>query len=58
MTKDELKDYLIDECEYSFEEVEEMSDYEMFDNYLTYNGIIGYTDDIVSVYKAAFGENK
>lgn len=54
MTKDELQDYLIYEAEYSEEEVMCMSDYELVDNYLQYNGIFGYTNDILEVVEAAY----
>ena len=47
MTKEELKEYLVDEAEFSEEEVDNMSDYELFDSYLKWNGIIGWTYDIV-----------
>lgn len=49
MTKKELKEYLVDEAEYSEKYVENMSDYELFDAWLKYNGIIGYTCDIIDV---------
>ena len=54
MTKEELKEYLVEEAEYSQEEVDNMSDYELVDNYLIYEGIIGYTQDIIDVVAAAF----
>ena len=54
MTKGELQNYLIEEAEYEEEEVLAMSDYELVDNYLIYNGIIGYTGDIIDVIKAAY----
>ena len=47
MTKEELKEYLVDEAKFSEEEVDNMSDYELFDSYLKWNGIIGWTYDIV-----------
>ena len=49
MTKKELKEYLVDEAEYSEERVNKMSNYELFDAWLRYNGIIGFTDDIIDV---------
>lgn len=52
MTKDNLINYLINEAEYSIDDVMRMGDYELLDAYLTYNGIIGFTDDIVDVIKA------
>ena len=57
MTKEELKEYLVYEAEYSQEEVDNMSDYELVDNYLSYEGIICYTQDILDVVAAAFGFN-
>ena len=58
MTKEELKEYLVYEAEYSQEKVDNMSDYELVDNYLIYEGIIGYTQDILDVVAAAFGFNR
>lgn len=58
MTKEELKEYLVEEAEYSQEKVDNMSDYELVDNYLTYEGIIGYTQDILDAVAAAFGFNR
>lgn len=49
MTKKELKEYLVDEAEYSVQYVGNMTDYELFDAWLKWNGIIGYTDDIIDV---------
>lgn len=49
MTKEELKEYLVDEAEYSEEHVETMSDFELFDAWLKWNGIIGFTWDIIDV---------
>lgn len=57
MTKEELKEYLVEEAEYSQEEVDNMSNYELVDNYLTYEGIVGYTQDILDAVAAAFGFN-
>lgn len=47
MTKEELKDYLISEAEYTQEEVDNMSDRDLFDKYLIYEGIINFTDNII-----------
>lgn len=55
MTKEELKEYLVEEAEYSQEEVDYMSNYELVNNYLIYEGIVGYTQDILDVVAAAFG---
>lgn len=51
MNKEDLKDYLVYEAEYSEERVNDMSDFELFDVWLRYNGIIGYTYDIVDLVK-------
>lgn len=53
----DLKNVLIDDCEYRPERVEDMSRYEMFDRYLKYFGIIGYTDDIIEQLSNATGVN-
>ena len=55
MTKQELKNYLIDECEYTKSRVERMSAMDMVDRYLRNNGIDDFTEDIVCVVEAAFG---
>ena len=52
---DELKSELIDYCEFTEEEVDAMSRYEMFDEWLQYNGIVGYTDDIIKALSCATG---
>lgn len=49
MTTDELKSYLIDEAEYEAESVESMTKSELLDAYLQYEGIIGYTYDILDI---------
>ena len=53
----DLKNELVDFCEYTPERVEDMTRYEMFDRYLKYNGIIGYTDDIIEQLSNATGVN-
>lgn len=58
MTKEELKEYLVEEAEYSQEEVDNMSNYELVDNYLIYEGIIGYTQGILDIVAAAFDFNR
>ena len=49
MTTDELKSYLVDEAEYEAESVEAMTKSELLDAYLQYEGIIGYTYDILDI---------
>jgi len=56
MTKEELKDYLVCEAGYSDEEVKSMTDFDLVDAYLTWEGIIGYTEIIVDVVRHAFGD--
>lgn len=56
MTREELKDYLVYEAEHTEAEVESMTDFELVDAYLTWNGIIGYTEDIIDVVRHAFGD--
>ena len=56
MTKEELKAYLISEGAETEEAVESMSDWDLFDRYLTWNGLIGWTDNIIDAYKAAFDQ--
>ena len=51
----ELQDYLIEEAEYNEERVKRMSKYQLVDAYLKYNGIIGYTRDILEVVECAYG---
>jgi len=53
----DLKNDLIDYCECTEEEVAEMNRYEMVDEWLKYNGIIGYTDDIIKMLSNATGVN-
>ena len=50
-TKKELDEYLINECEYTQSEVDNMDDRDKFDAYLRYEGIINFTDDIIALTK-------
>lgn len=52
MKRAELREYLIDEAEYSEEDVNSMTDYEMLDAWLIYNGIVGYTEELIDVLSA------
>ena len=54
MDKNDLMKYLVEEAEYSESEVSEMTNTELLDNWLMYNGIFGYTEDIKDVIEAAF----
>ena len=53
-TLEDLKNYLIEEADYDLTQLNNMTREELFDAYLTWNGIIGYTQDIMEAYKAAF----
>lgn len=55
MTKDGIRGYLVCNTEYTDEQVERMTPFQLVDAYLTDNGIIGYTTDIVDVVLHAFG---
>ena len=53
-TLEDLKNYLIEEAEYKPTKLNNMKSEELFDAYLTWKGIIGYTQDIMEAYEAAF----
>lgn len=46
--------YLVDEAEYSENEVAEMTNTELLDKWLEYNGICGFTEDIMKIVEVAF----
>ena len=52
MTKEQLKDYLVKEAEYDREIVERMDGFHLLDSYLRWNGLLGWTYNIVDVVKA------
>ena len=54
MTQEELKNYLIEEAEYTEHEVEEMSSYELLNAYLEWNGMLGWTADVISAVQGAY----
>lgn len=56
MSKEEIINYLIDESEgdYTREELEEMSNYDLLDAYLTWEGIVGFTEDIIEHIEAIY----
>ena len=53
-TLEDLKNYLIEEADYDITQLNNMTREELFEAYLTWNGIIGYTQDIMEAYQAAF----
>ena len=53
-TLEDLKNYLIEEADYDLTQLNNMTREDLFEAYLTWNGIIGYTQDIMEAYKAAF----
>lgn len=56
MDKDSIIEYLVDESEgeYTREELEAMSKRDFLDAYLTWEGIIGFTDDILEHIEAIY----
>lgn len=57
MDKNDLMEFLVVEAECNQSEVAEMTNTELLDNWLMYNGIFGYTEDIKEVIEAAFDVN-
>lgn len=57
MTKEKLKAYLIEEADYTEDCVDAMDAYDMLNAWLEWNGIIGWTSDIMDVVEAAFDVN-
>ena len=51
MTKNELKQYLVVVCEYDEDYVNSLNDRDLFDKYLIYEGIVGFTDEIIDTIK-------
>ena len=57
-TLEDLKNYLIKEAYFEPFQVNEMTPEELFEAYITWNGIIGYKHpDIIKAYQAAFSNN-
>lgn len=54
MDKDEIKNFLVDECEYSIDQVECMSNAELVDAWLRWEGLVGFTDEILRVVQAVY----
>lgn len=54
MDKNDLMEFLVVEAECNESEVAEMTNTDLLDNWLMYNGIFGYTEDIKDVIEAAF----
>lgn len=54
MDKNDLKEFLVVEAECNESEVAEMTNTELLDHWLEYNGICGFTEDIKDVIEAAF----
>lgn len=53
--KDLLQDCLEGDCEYPLEVIAEMTPRQKVKNWLEYQGIQGFTDDILDVVSAAYG---
>lgn len=54
MDKNDLMEFLVVEADRNESEVAEMTNTELLDHWLEYNGICGYTEDIKEVIEAAF----
>lgn len=53
--KELLQNYLECDCEYPLEVIAEMTPRQKINNYLIWNGIEGFTDDILDAISAAYG---
>ena len=54
MTREELVNYVATHTETPIETVKKYSNSRLLSAYLNYNGIIGYTNDIINVVEAAY----
>lgn len=56
MSKEEIIEYLVDDSEgdYTREELEAMSNYDLLDAYLTWESIVGFTEDIIEHIEAIY----
>jgi hypothetical protein len=54
MDKNDLMEFLVVEAECNESEVAEMTNTELLDHWLEYNGICGFTENIKDVIEAAF----
>lgn len=50
-----LIENMVCETEYTEQELQDMTNRELLDAYLSWNGIIGYTDDICDVFESLTG---
>lgn len=55
MTKAGIKEFLTTEAEYTEEQVNNMSDYELIDAYLRWEGLINWTSEIVEMIESFTG---
>lgn len=60
MNKEKFKEWFSkrEDSNYSLEDLNGMSDYELFDAYLKWIGIIGYTDDILETIQSIKNEKE
>lgn len=56
-TIQDLDKYLVEECEYTPTRVADMTPYKKLDAWLKYQGIVGYTYDILRVISIAYNKN-
>uniref|UniRef100_A0AAU8MLZ0 Uncharacterized protein n=1 Tax=Geladintestivirus 1 TaxID=3233133 RepID=A0AAU8MLZ0_9CAUD len=48
-TKQQLINYLVNECGYTYEEINNYTDRDLFDKFLENEGIIGFTNEILAL---------
>ncbi len=53
-TRQDLITFLVNEAEYEPEELQELEPEELIDKFLMWNGIIGFTNEIINAVKAAY----
>lgn len=53
----DLDKYLVEECEYRPQRVANMSAYDKVDAWLKWEGIIGYTDEILRIIGIAYNKS-
>lgn len=54
MNNKQIAKFLVEEAMYNEQEVNNMTNYEIFDAWLKYQGIIGYTDIIIEKVESIF----
>lgn len=52
-----LRNHLLETGDYTQQQLKDLTPYELFDKLLKYEGIIGYTDEIISALSNATGKD-